>query len=101
MPELAITWPVEDNEHGEQMLWVGTWLVGGSGLEGEGIYSGRGGEQRVYAVPATATGLRVRRWPNEGLDAEYVDVLDLSTRRELRPEQLDFDVRQPFSRLDW
>ena len=43
--------------------------------------------------------MRIRRWPNEGLDAEYVDVLDLLETREVRPERLDFDAPQPFSRL--
>lgn len=100
MPELAITWPAEQNEHGDPMLWVGSWLVGGSGEEGEAIYSGRGGERRSYTAPAAATGLRIRRWPNEGLEPEYVDVLDLSASRELRPERLNFEVRQPYSRLD-
>jgi hypothetical protein len=100
MSELAIAWPAARNEHGDPMLWVGSWLVGGDGEEGEGIYSGRGGERRAYAVPADATGLRIRRWPNEGLEPEYVDVLDLTARRELWPEQLDFDTRQPFSRLE-
>lgn len=100
MSEIAIAWPAERNEHGDPMLWVGSWLVGRNGEEGDGIYTGRGGERRAYTVPATVTGLRIRRWPNEGLEPEYVDVLDLGAMGELRPERLDFDIRQPFSRLD-
>ena len=99
MPELVITWPVEANEHGGRMLWAASWLVGGVGEEGEAIYSGRGGERGRYPVPAVATGVRIRRWPNEGLEPEYVDVLHLSGD-ELRPERLDFERPQPFSRLE-
>ena len=101
MAEIAILWPAEQNEHGEQMLWTGSWLVGSQGEEGEGIYSGRGGQRCSYQVPGAATGLRIRRWPNEGLEAEYVDVLDVHGPIEVAPARLDFDKRQPFSRLDW
>jgi hypothetical protein len=98
MPELAIRWPVEQNEHGGRMLWAAAWLVGHTGEEGGAIYSGRGGEVARYAVPSTASGVRIRRWPNEGLEPEYVDVFDLNGG-ELHPERLDFDQPQPFSRL--
>ncbi len=81
------------------MLWFGSWLSGSDGSEGAWFYSGHGGDAASYAVPSQAIGLRIRRWPNEGLDAEYVDVLDLSAARDLRPERLDFDAPQPFSRL--
>lgn len=99
MAEVAISWPAERNEHGDRMLWSGCWLVGRAGEEGPVIYSGRGGEQGCYPLPTAATGVRIRRWPNEGLDAEYVDVLDLAATREVRVEGLDFDAPQPFSRL--
>jgi hypothetical protein len=99
MPELVIAWPVEVNEHGGRMLWAASWLVGGVGEEGEAIYSGRGGKRGRYPMPAVATGVRIRRWPNEGLEPEYVDVLDLTLVEDLRPEQLDFERPQPFSRL--
>jgi hypothetical protein len=98
MSEFSIVWPTEQNEHGSQMLWAGAWLVGHGGEEGAAIYSGRGGEAGRYPVPTTATGVRIRRWPNEGLEPEYADVLDLNGD-ELRPERLDFDRPQPFSRL--
>lgn len=98
--ELAILWPSAQNEHGGRMLWYGSWLVARDGGEGEGFYSGRGGERQRYAVPAGAIGLRIRRWPNEGFDAEYVDLLDLDGVGELAPETLDFDQPQPFSRLE-
>ncbi len=99
MAEMTIHWPAATNEHGDQMLWAGSWLVGAAGEEGPMIYSGRGGEHGRYRIPEAGAGVRIRRWPNEGLDAEYVDVLDLSRARELRPERLDFDAPQPFSRL--
>ena len=99
MQELVLILPDELNEHGEQMLWHGSWLVSDDGVEGDAFYSGRGGVTGRYALPAAAVGLRVRRWPNEGLEPEYADVLDLAHRRELRGSDLDFDVTQPFSRL--
>lgn len=52
-----------------------------------------------YPIPAEATGLRIRRWPNEGLDAEYSDVLALDRLSQLFPSSLDFDATQPFSRF--
>jgi hypothetical protein len=73
--------------------------VSADGVEGEGFYSGRGGGTGRYSVPASAVGLRVRRWPNEGLEPEYADVIDLARVRELRATDLDFDITQPFSRL--
>ena len=99
MPEFLIAWPVETNEHGGRMLWAASWLVGGVGEEGEAIYSGRGGERGRYPIPAVATGVRIRRWPNEGLEPEYVDMLGVTGEEELRPERLDFERPQPFSRL--
>jgi len=98
--EVAIVWPVLPNEHGGRMLWFGSWLVGAEGAEAAWFYSGRGGEQGRYRVPPEATGLRIRRWPNEGFDAEYADVLDVAERPEVRPAELDFDRRQPFSLLE-
>jgi hypothetical protein len=100
MSEIVIAWPVAENEHGERMLWFGSWLVGSAGAEGPGFYSGRGGTRGQYPPPPTATGVRIRRWPNEGFDAEYVDVLGVDTVEELQPAALDFDRPQPFSRLE-
>lgn len=97
--KLVIIWPVIPNEHGEDMLWYASWIVGEDGSEGAAVYSGRGGEGAMYDVPQGVRGLRIRRWVHEGLDPEYVDVLDLKSTRELHPEALNFDVPQPFSRL--
>ena len=50
-------------------------------------------------MPDGATGLRIRRWPNEGLDAEYADIVPLAEVREVSADALDFDAPQQFSRL--
>jgi len=99
MTSITVTWPREQNEHGRPLLWFGSWLQGNDGSEGAWFYSGHGGDRGDYPVPADAIGLRVRRWPNEGLDAEYADVLKLEGLAELAPESLDFDAPQPFSHL--
>jgi hypothetical protein len=99
MASITVNWPAEQNEHGRPLLWFGSWLQGNDGAEGAWFYSGHGGKSGSYPVPAGATGLRVRRWPNEGLDAEYVDILKLDEVGELSPQTLDFDVAQPYSHL--
>lgn len=81
------------------MLWFGSWLNSAHGDEGAWFYSGRGAAVESYPVPPGATGLRIRRWPNEGLDAEYADISPLGTLDRLDIQQLDFDAPQPFSRL--
>lgn len=99
MASITVRWPAELNEHGAPLLWFGSWLTGNAGFEGGWFYSGRGDECAEYSIPAEATGLRIRRWPNEGLDAEYSDVLALERLSELMPSSLDFDATQPFSRF--
>jgi len=99
MLELVLTLPDELNEHGESMLWYGSWLVSADGVEGDGFYSGRGGVTRRYVTPPAAVGLRVRRWPNEGLEPEYADVLDLTHLHVLCASDLNFDAAQRHSRL--
>ena len=89
---ITVRWPAELNEHGAPLLWFGSWLTGSTGAEGSWFYSGRGGEHAEYPIPAEATGLRIRRWPNEGLDAEYSDVIALDKLSELLPAALDFDA---------
>jgi hypothetical protein len=97
--QLTIDWPEEQNEHGGRLLWFGSWLFGDQGEEGPWFYTGRGGERSTCSVPAGASGLRIRRWPNEGLEAEYADLLSLEGVTEIRADWLDFDARQQFSRL--
>jgi hypothetical protein len=99
MAEITIEWPAELNEHGRELLWFGSWLVGDDGTEGAAFYSGRGGAREAYPVPPAASGLRIRKWPNEGFDPEYADVLSFDGVFELRADSLDFDVRQKFSML--
>jgi len=99
MTSITVHWPAETNEHGRPMLWFGSWLSGNDGSEGAWFYSGHGGRRDSYPVPRGAIGLRIRRWPNEGLDAEYADILALESVTELSPETLDFDAPQPFSHL--
>jgi hypothetical protein len=97
--KLVIVWPVIPNEHGEDMLWYASWIVGDDGSEGAAVYSGRGGERVTYDIPPGVRGLRIRRWVHEGLEPEYVDVLEVLARPELHPEALNFDAPQPYSRL--
>jgi len=80
------------------MLWFGSWLVGDRGQEGGWFHSARGPAEGRYPVPPEATGLRIRRWPSDGLDAEYADVLRTDTA-EIDAAALDFDTRQPYSVL--
>jgi hypothetical protein len=99
MASITVSWPAEINEHGRPMLWFGSWLKGDDGAEGAWFYSGRGGERSSYSVPAWATGVRIRRWPNEGFDAEYADLFVFEHSREVAADSLDFETRQRFSRL--
>jgi len=99
MASIVVNWPAEQNEHGRPLLWFGSWLQGHDGSEGAWFYSGHGGDRATYAIPGNAIGLRVRRWPNEGLDAEYADILQLESVGEVTPQALDFDAPQPFSHL--
>jgi hypothetical protein len=96
---ISIHWPDELNEHGRRMLWFGSWLIGEGDNEGGWFYSGRGGERARYEAPAAATGLRIRRWPNEGFEPEYADVLSLDGVAELAADALAFDRRQLHSHL--
>ena len=96
---LTLHWPALMNEEGFGLLWFGSWIVDDEGVEGEWFYSGRGGETQSTGIPAEAIGVRIRRWPSEGLEAEYADVLLASDPGEVWAEQLDFDTRQPFARL--
>ncbi|MGH2628364.1 MAG: hypothetical protein ACRDHY_17130 [Anaerolineales bacterium] len=96
---IRIDWPAVENEQGRPMLWFGSWLVGVAGDEAEWFHSARGGAQGNYPVPPHATGVRIRRWPSHGLDAEYADLLDLASLNHIVATDLDFDTRQEFSLL--
>ncbi len=96
MGSITVDWPAEINEHGRPMLWFGSWLTGHEGGEGAWFYSGRGGTRQVYAVPPWATGVRIRRWPNEGFDAEYVDIGPNEWDGAISAGRLNFELPQPF-----
>lgn len=99
MASITVHWPNIPNEHGDRMLWHGSWLVGNEGGEGPQFYSGRGGDVDTYQAPSQATGVRLRRWPNEGLDFEYADILDLSASPSISADELEYDKRQHFARI--
>lgn len=96
--KLSITWPEITNERSVPMLWLGAWLLGPDGEEGDWFHSGRGAAVTEHEVPFGVTGVRIRRWPNEGLAPEYADVIPVP-QSELAAESVLFDRRQPFSAL--
>jgi hypothetical protein len=99
MTDISISFPYVLNEQGRPMIWFGSWLVGDDGTEGPWFHSDRGSADVRVSPPAGATGLRIRRWPNDGFDAEYADILDLSTTVDIDANELDYDSRQRFSLL--
>ncbi|MFN0094955.1 MAG: hypothetical protein ACKVVT_09270 [Dehalococcoidia bacterium] len=99
MPDLTVSFPFVLNEQERPMIWFAAWLVGDAGVEGDWFHSARGAAEVTVAIPADATGLRIRKWPNDGFEAEYADILDLARLRTLDAGEVDFDVRQEFSRL--
>jgi hypothetical protein len=96
--EITVHWPDAPNEGGAPMLWLGAWLVGDQGVEGDWFHSGRGGAETAHPVPSEATGVRLRRWPNEGLAPEYADLIPAPTDPIEAADQL-FEREQPFSLL--
>lgn len=96
---IRIHWPEVANEQGRPMLWFGSWLVDGNGREGGWFHSGRGGAESAHAVPGDVIGIRIRRWPNDGLEPEYADLVPLNGTTELTATELEFDRRQQFSLL--
>jgi hypothetical protein len=99
MTDINISFPYVLNEQGRPMIWFGSWLVGDDGIEGTWFHSDRGGAEVRVSVPAGVTGVRIRKWPNDGFDAEYADILDLATARDIDAAELDYDTRQKFSLL--
>jgi hypothetical protein len=95
---LEVHWVAGLNEQGRPMLWFGSWLEGPEGHEGGWFFSGAGGTVTEHRPPHGATGVRIRRWPSDGLDPEYVD-LPLAGLHLLLTERLDFDA--PAARRDW
>ena len=107
--KLQIRWHAATSDFGLQMPWFGAWLIGAEGLEGEWFHSGRGAAVTEHETPADASGVRLRFWPSEGLDPEYIDI-DLPSDLPGNPPSsaaahlidtasLDFDRPGPHSRL--
>jgi hypothetical protein len=97
---ITVAWPETLNEKGKPMLWLGAWLVGSEGVEGDWFHSGRGGGQTSHEIPAEATGVRLRKWPAEGLAPEYADMTPIESSR-IDASTLPFERPQPFSLLSF
>ena len=96
---LRIVWHEQTSDFGEPMPWFGSWLVGDGGIEGNWFHSGRGAAETTHEPPDGAVGVRLRLWPSEGLDPEYID-LPLPESGVIETISLDFDHPGPHSRLD-
>jgi hypothetical protein len=97
--EIEFTFPPGLNEQERPMLWFGSWLIGDAGEEGPWFHSGRGAASGRFPVPPAATGLRIRRWPSDGFDAEYADILSLDGLTTVDAATLEFDREQAHSLL--
>lgn len=98
---VRIRWHGATSDFGLSMPWFGSWLIGAEGVEGDWFHSGRGAAETEHNVPPGATGVRLRFWPSEGLDPEYVDVplpRDAETH-VIETAALDLDRPGPHSRL--
>ena len=98
---VQIRWHEAVSDFGLSMPWFGSWLLGAEGLEGEWFHSGRGGALTEHEAPPAATGVRLRFWPAEGLDPEYIDIAlpPAAAAHMIDTAQLDFDRPGPHSRL--
>jgi hypothetical protein len=83
---VSVRWDVLPNEHGSDMLWLGSWLVGDA-RGGWLVHSGRGGDSSEIAPPEEASGIR-GAGSSDGLTPEYIDI------------GLEFD-RVATAELDW
>ena len=77
----------------------GVGLVGDGEVEGDWFHSGRGAAETSHDPPREAVGVRLRFWPSEGLDPEYID-LPLPDSGLIETISLDYDHPGPHSRLD-
>lgn len=96
---LRIIWHEQTSDFGLPMPWFGSWLVGDGETEGDWFHSGRGAAETAHDPPADAVGVRLRFWPSEGLDPEYID-LKLPAEGVIDTLQLDYDHPGPHTRLD-
>ena len=98
---VRIRWHGATSDFGLSMTWFGSWLIGAEGVEGDWFHSGRGAAETEHQAPPGATSVRLRFWPSEGLDPEYVDVplaADAETQL-IDTAALDLDRPGPHSRL--
>ena len=98
---VRIRWHGAMSDFGQPMPWFGSWLIGADGVEGDWFHSARGEAATEHAVPQGATGVRLRFWPSEGLDPEYVDVplpADVEAHT-IDTAALDLEQPGPHSRL--
>ncbi len=95
---LRIVWHAQTSDFGEPMAWFGSWLLGAGETEGGWFHSGRGAAETSHAPPTGAVGVRLRFWPSEGLDPEYID-LPLPPSGLIETAALDYDQPGPHSRL--
>ena len=98
---VRIRWHGAVSDFGLAMPWFGSWLIGAEGREGDWFYSARGAAETEHDAPPDATGARLRFWPSEGLDPEYVDVAlpaGLESHR-IDTAALELDRPGPHSRL--
>ena len=101
-PEVVrISWHGARSDFGEAMPWFGSWLIGDDGVEGGWFHSARGAAETSHTPPREASGVRLRFWPSEGLDPEYVDVPlpEGGGAFAIDTSQLDFERPGPHSRL--
>ena len=103
---LTIHWEKRLNELGDPLLWFASWLLAPTQTqaeaEGDAFYSGHGNETTAHPIPPDAVGARIRCWPSEALEAEYVDLAldpDATPLGELHTARLTFDSTQPHSHL--
>jgi hypothetical protein len=99
MTHINLSFPYVLNEQERPMIWFASWLVGDDGTEGAWFHSDRGSAEVRVTPPAGATGIRIRRWPNDGFDAEYADILDFRGMSDIDAGELEYDRRQQFSLL--
>lgn len=99
--QLRIRWHEATSDFGLAMAWFGSWLIGADGQEGEWFHSARGAAETEHAAPPGATGVRLRFWPSEGLDPEYIDVSlpAQASAHTIDTAVLNFNRPGPHSRL--
>ena len=99
MAQLRIIWHEQTSDFGMSMPWFGSWLLGDGETEGDWFHSARGAADTVHEPPSDAVAVRLRFWPSEGLDPEYIDV-PLPSDGVINTLQLDYDHPGPHSCLE-